>query len=515
MPINSNLFKLAVSPKAIASGNNLPLRPFSIMVAAADGTNGIGKGSKIPWHVPEDLKLLEETTKFTGTGPAAASKINAVIMGRKTYESIPAKFRPMAGRITLILTTNETWQPEEVSQEGKEFIVVRNGGLKAALELLAKPPLVERVFRVWNLGGTDFYKQATEEPCRSVLQSIYLTRINKDIVKDPETPFTAFFPDLKNFGLTFEEEAAPEVLSEGKAVLHRYVPRNDEEYQYVNLIRTIMATGSVKEDRTGVGTIGVFGAQMRFSLRGGRWPLLTTKRVFWKGVCEELLWFLRGDTDSKLLEAKNVNIWKGNGSREFLDSRGLKDNAPGDLGPVYGFQWRHFGSDYTDCNENYDGKGIDQVKRIVETLKTNPNDRRLLLSAWNPCAIDKMALPPCHVLAQFNADVARNELSCQLYQRSCDMGLGVPFNIASYALLTLLICRATGFQPGDFIHTLGDAHVYRNHVEPLKEQLQRVPRHFPYLRIVKDRDFLEDYELGDFEILDYNPYPTIQMEMAV
>merc|ERR1712000_187085 len=424
-------------------------------------------------------------------------------------------FRPMSGRLTMILTTNETWQPEEKSEEGKELMVVRGGGLKAALELLAKPPLADRVQKVWNLGGTDIYKQATQEPCRSVLQSILLTRINKDIVTNPEEPFTAFFPDLKDFNLNFEEECAPQTLSEGKAVLHRYVPRNEEEYQYINLIKNILANGSIKEDRTGVGTIGLFGAQMRFSLRNGRWPLLTTKRVFWKGVCEELIWFLRGDTDSKLLESKNVNIWKGNGSREFLDSRGLKDNREGDLGPVYGFQWRHFGADYDKAETNYDGKGIDQVKRIVETLKTRPNDRRMLLSAWNPCAIDKMALPPCHVMAQFYADTTRNELSCQLYQRSCDMGLGVPFNIASYALLTLLICRATGFQPGDFIHTLGDAHVYKNHVDPLQEQLKRVPRAFPYLRITKDRDFLEDYELSDFEICDYTPYPTIQMEMAV
>jgi thymidylate synthase len=235
--------------------------------------------------------------------------------------------------------------------------------------------------------------------------------------------------------------------------------------------------------------------------------------VFWRGVAEELLWFVQGSTNARLLQEKNVRIWDGNSTREYLDANGFKDREEGDLGPVYGFQWRHFGAKYTDCHANYEGQGIDQLKEVIERIKKNPSDRRIIMTAWNPIDIPQMALPPCHCLVQFY--VANGELSCMLYQRSCDMGLGVPFNIASYALLTYMIAHVTGLKPGDFVHTLGDAHVYLNHVEPLKEQLQRTPRPFPKLNIKRQVETIDDFKFEDFEIVGYNPYPTIKMEMAV
>lgn len=222
-------------------------------------------------------------------------------------------------------------------------------------------------------------------------------------------------------------------------------------------------------DRTQVGTVSIFGAQMRFNLRDNIFPLLTTKRVFWRAVAEELLWFIRGSTDARALQAKDVHIWDGNSTREFLDKSGFSDREEGDLGPVYGFQWRHYGAEYTTCRADYAGKGVDQLNEVIERIKTNPTDRRIIMSAWNVLDIPKMALPPCHCFVQFF--VADGELSCQLYQRSADMGLGVPFNIASYALLTYLIAHVTGLKPGDFVHTLGDAHVYLTHIEPLKKQV--------------------------------------------
>lgn len=234
---------------------------------------------------------------------------------------------------------------------------------------------------------------------------------------------------------------------------------------------------------------------MRFNLRN-QFPLLTTKRVFWRGVAEELLWFIRGSTDAKQLQEKNVRIWDGNSTREFLDASGFSDRQVGDLGPVYGFQWRHFGAEYGTCNDDYTGKGIDQLKEIIERIKVNPNDRRIIMTAWNPMQIPQMALPPCHCLAQFY--VANGELSCLLYQRSADMGLGVPFNIASYALLTYMIAHVTNLKPGDFIHTLGDTHVYLNHVEPLKEQLERKPRPFPQLKIKREITDIDDFRFEDF-----------------
>ena len=216
---------------------------------------------------------------------------------------------------------------------------------------------------------------------------------------------------------------------------------------------------------------------MRFDL-GESFPILTTKDVFWRGVAEELIWFVRGETNAKLLSDKKIKIWDGNASREFLDKQGLTEREEWDLGPVYGFQWRHFGADYTTMHADYTNQGFDQLAEVIKQLKTNPTSRRILMSAWNASDLTKMALPPCHILAQFYV-TADNKLSCQMYQRSCDMGLGVPFNIASYSLLTCMLAQVCGLKRGEFIHCLGDAHVYKNHVEPLMEQLKRHPMPFP------------------------------------
>lgn len=285
------------------------------------------------------------------------------------------------------------------------------------------------------------------------------------------------------------------------------------EYQYLDLIRRVMTTGNKKGDRTGTGTFSLFGAQMRFSLRDGVFPLLTTKRVFWRGVAEELLWFIRGSTNAKELQEKGVHIWDGNSSKEFLEKSGFPDREEGDLGPVYGFQWRHFGADYSDMHADYTGKGVDQLKEVIDTINENANDRRIIMCAWNVTDVPKMALPPCHCLCQFY--VANGELSCQLYQRSADIGLGVPFNIASYSLLTCMIAHITKLKPGDFVHTLGDAHVYSNHCDALNEQLTREPRPFPKLRIKREVKSIEDFKFEDFEIVDYNPHGKIKMDMAV
>eukprot|EP00795_Rhopilema_esculentum_P011307 gene11307-21497_t len=246
---------------------------------------------------------------------------------------------------------------------------------------------------------------------------------------------------------------------------------NHDEHQYLNLIKHVLSHGKKKNDRTGnvfgTGTISVFGTQMRFSLREN-FPLLTTKRVFWRGVAEELLWFIKGSTNAKELSEKGVHIWDANGSKEFLEGRGLGHREEGDLGPVYGFQWRHFGAEYSDMHANYKNKGIDQLAEVIKLIKNNPDDRRIIMSAWNPVDLPKMALPPCHSFVQFY--VCDGELSCQMYQRSGDIGLGVPFNIASYSLLTCMIAHVCNLKPGDFVHTIGDAHVYANHVDALKIQ---------------------------------------------
>ncbi|CAH2353401.1 thymidylate synthase [[Candida] railenensis] len=299
---------------------------------------------------------------------------------------------------------------------------------------------------------------------------------------------------------------------------------NIAEQAYLDLCEKIINQGENRPDRTGTGTRSLFAPpQLRFDLSDDTIPLLTTKRVFSKAIIHELLWFVAGSTDAKLLTEKGVKIWEGNGSREYLDSLGLTHRREGDLGPVYGFQWRHFGAEYKDCDADYSGQGFDQLQDIINKLKTNPYDRRIIMSAWNPPDFKKMALPPCHVFCQFYVNFpeggARPKLSCLLYQRSCDMGLGVPFNIASYALLTKMIAHIVDMDCGEFIHTLGDAHVYLDHIDALKEQLTRTPRDFPKLLIKEERKSkiksIDDFKFEDFEIVDYNPHAQIKMKMSV
>ncbi len=262
--------------------------------------------------------------------------------------------------------------------------------------------------------------------------------------------------------------------------------------QYLDLLDNILETGVKKEDRTGTGTISLFGHQMRFDLQQG-FPLLTTKKLHLKSIIYELLWFLQGDTNIKYLNDHGVSIWN-----EWAD----KD---GNLGPVYGHQWRSWPA--------YDGSQIDQITQVVSSVINNPNSRRHLVCAWNVGDIDRMALPPCHILFQFY--VANGKLSCQLYQRSADVFLGVPFNIASYALLTMMMAQVTGLKPGDFVHTFGDVHIYSNHIEQVKLQLSREPRALPTMVINPEVKSIFDFKYEDFKLEGYDPHPHIKGKVAV
>ncbi len=268
-------------------------------------------------------------------------------------------------------------------------------------------------------------------------------------------------------------------------------PADHPEQQYLNLLRDILDNGVRRDDRTGTGTLGVFGRQMRFDLSKG-FPLLTTKKLHTRSIFIELLWFLRGETNIAWLKDNGVSIWD-----EWAD-------ADGDLGPVYGKQWRSWAAP--------NGQSIDQIAKLVHGLKTNPNSRRHIVSAWNPADVDDMALPPCHCLFQFF--VADGKLSCQLYQRSADVFLGVPFNIASYALLTHMLAKVVGLEPGDFVHTFGDAHLYLNHLEQAELQLTRAPLPLPTLNVA-DKDDLFGFELSDFVLNDYQSWPHIKAAVAV
>ena len=442
------------------------------IIVACDLNNGIGKNGILPWNYPIDLKYFKTITLS-----------NTVLMGRKTWDSLPVKFRPLPNRLNIVMTRNKNLEFP------KEVIVIND---------FQSIPWDKIKGKLFIIGGASIYNLALKDCTR-----IYFTKIYKNYNCDK------FFP---NFLDKFELEKTINSTTDLDFLIFKRKSIHFEEYQYLDLVRRVLLYGKVKSDRTGIGTLSIFGEKIEFSLENNTMPLLTTKRVFWRGIVEELLWFINGDTNSNTLKQKKVHIWDANGSTEFLKNRGLNYNQ-GDLGPVYGFQWRHFGADYKTCNDNYTNQGVDQLAKIINLIKTEPDSRRIILSAWNPVDLDKMVLPPCHILVQFN--VVGKKLNCQMYQRSADVGLGVPFNIASYALLTHIIAHCTGLKVGKFIHVMGDTHIYKNHIIGLREQIQRNPQQFPKLFITTDNKDIDKFTFQDFKLENYTPHPKINLLMAI
>ena len=287
-----------------------------------------------------------------------------------------------------------------------------------------------------------------------------------------------------------------------------------EEHQYLNLIDNILKNGTWEEGRNGK-TKSIFGSMMRFSLKDGKIPILTTKKTAWKTCLKELLWFIRGETDNKLLQTQNVHIWDGNTTREFLDSRGLHHYREGLIGPGYGFQWRHFNAEYDKETGGPVEKGVDQLQQIIDALKdpAQRTSRRLVMSAWNPCQLNEMALPPCHILCQFNVHDG-NKLSCCMTQRSSDFFLGIPFNVASYSLLTHLIAKHCGLEAYEFVHFMGNCHIYENAIDACKLQITREPFPFPTVSIKEVRDNINDYTVDDFVLENYQSHEAIKVAMV-
>ena len=283
------------------------------------------------------------------------------------------------------------------------------------------------------------------------------------------------------------------------------------EEQYTELIKDIIEHGEMVDGRNGKAKT-LIGSAMHFPLSNNTIPLLTTKKVAWKTCLKELIWFINGSTDNKILKSQNVKIWNGNSTKEFLELNNLPYEED-DLGPVYGHQWRHFNAKYSNSIEEYTGKGVDQLQNVIDILKDEDKrtSRRIILTAWNPEQINEMALPPCHILAQFN--VVNNKLSCSMYQRSCDVGLGVPFNIASYSFLTHILAKHCDLEAGDFYYHLGNTHIYDDHIEQLKLQVKNKPFEFPKINIKNKRDNINDYTIDDVEITNYNCHQQIKMEM--
>jgi len=465
----------------------MALSTFSIFVSI-DAGNGIAKDGEIPWESRSDGKFFRDTTYGRGR--------NAVIMGRNTYESIPEEARPLEGRHNIVIS--RTWK-----QESNPGITICENLLEALAVIGGTAKNYDDVFII---GGEQLYREAIFD-YGYLCNRIYVTRFKTDYGCDQ------FFP--------WEAVCKMKTLQDPQKTRDytRYIFKPKEkhpEYFYLKSLQQIIDEGETKIDRTNTGTLSCFGLKMEFDI-SNRIPILTTKKVNYDSIIKELLFFVSGKTDTKILEAQNVKIWEGNTSREFLDSQKLREYEVGDMGPMYGHQFRHWGAEYKGADQDYTNQGIDQLAKIIENIKTNPHSRRHILSAWNVSDLDKMCLNPCHCLVQFNVSGDRRFLDCQLYQRSGDMFLGIPFNITSYCLLTYMIAHVTGLKPRKFIHIIGDAHIYSNHLDQTRRQITRTPRPFPKLSFRGGARIhnIEDFTFSSFVIEGYNSCPAIIGKMAV
>ena len=486
---------------------------FSIVVSL-NNHNLIGENDKLLIHSKKDLKNFQQIT----TGKSETK--NIVIMGYKTWLSIPEGKRPLKDRMNIVLTKSHIVSESENVKSFKSLEKAFSWSSKGDGEIFV-------------IGGTQIFNECCKSEYIDNLSKLYVTRFDDNY--HPRNTTHSFPSQLFNDMKLVKQSAINHEICERphletpKSFLDEYLKEqtsksisftfdiyqnkneiNEEEYQYLNLLKKVLEEGLETESRNSK-VFSLFGEKMVYDLSKG-FPLLTTKRVGYKTVLRELLWFIRGSTSNKELTDKKVHIWTPNSSREFLDSRGL-DYEEGDLGPVYGFQWRHFGAEYEDKDTDYRGKGIDQLQNVIDLIKNEPNSRRIILNSWNASDLDKMALPPCHVMCQFNVDTKNNKLDCQLYQRSGDMFLGVPFNIASYAFLTHIIGKITGYQVGRLIHILGDTHIYESHLDAVKEQIERVPYQFPELSISNELTDINTIKEEYFTFQNYKYHDKISAPM--
>jgi len=459
------------------------LSRFSVIVAMTK-RYGIGKNGSIPWKNKQDMAYFREITIGDGN--------NAVIMGRKTYESLPQSMRPLPNRRNIVVSSSIIPGVDTTSS------------LVKALHICATNE------KTYIIGGQRLYEEAIQK-WPHLCDKVIISHIPEN-VSDPYDCDTFFPYD--------EAKALPSsisIVNNNDLVVETInVQYSHPEEQYLNLVKRILLEGENRNDRTKVGTKSLFGCNMEFDLRQG-FPLLTTKRTWFEGIVKELLFFISGKTDTKILEQQGVNIWKGNTSAEYLEEYKFPWRE-GDMGPGYSHQWRHAGAKYIGCDADYTGQGVDQLNDLINGLKKDPFGRRHIISAWDVANIHWMALPPCHCFLQFY--VGFNELNepkyldCMMYQRSADMFLGVPFNIASYALFIHMIGHVTGLTPRRYIHNFGDAHIYSNHIDQVQEQVTRTPLHFPQLSFKQNRTNIDDFTFDDIVLENYISWPTIKGKMA-
>ncbi len=465
------------------------------IIAAVDDNFGLGFNSyiegqyisgSVPWYNSTDLKSFRNHTLNS-----------TIIMGRHTWASLPKKL----DRRRHVIVTSQSLESIQAMHDNSQDVITAPT-LAAALMLSVND---ERVFVI---GGAQLYLEALTT-CRHMCDKVYINHIRGTY------QCNVFFPIDKLLELPHIKSVIGET-TEINSLYYTLVPQHGE-FQYLNLMEQIMKHGDTRMDRTKTGIRSVFGTRMEFDMRQG-FPLLTTKQTWFTGIKKELLFFLSGKTDTKILEAQGVNIWKGNTSKEFLTKSGLPWRE-GDMGPGYSHQWRHAGAPYYGCDVDYSGCGVDQIAELVDGIKNDPYGRRHIIDAWSVPDIKDMALPPCHCFVQFYVGNDENGnptyLDCLLHQRSADMFLGVPFNIASYSMLLHLVAHVTGLTARKFIHSLGDAHIYSTHFEAVNQQLQRGPFEFPTLKISDTVTDITSCSESDIKLLNYKSWGKITAVMAV
>lgn len=486
----------------------------------------IGKNGDLLFKLKDDIQFFKNITKDDLSKDSKLSK-NIVLMGRKTWFSIPQKFRPLEGRINFVLTNDTnliTSVPKNLDLSKSDFYFIT---MDTFWEIYDK-----YTPNVFVIGGSNIYNTFLREEC---VDKIYLTHVQTDDLNnikftkenEPDTFMQNFDSKFKLIEYSEKYKGIYNDTNLNYRIL-KYKKSNtvSEEHKYLDLAKYILENGKERNDRTGTGTISIFGAQLRFDISNRNLPLLTTKQVPLKAIIEELLFFCRGDTDAKILDKKEVKIWNSNTTREFLDNRGLSHYKEGCMGPMYGFSFRHFGakynqsfSDTSKCDTSLIG-GFDQLNHVEHLLKTDPFSRRIYISNLNPAESQNMCLDMCHTYIQFYVEEINGEkfLSGYFTMRSSDFFLAsVSFNLISYNLLINILALRCGMKPKEIVYNAVDCHIYKNHIEQVKEQLSRTPRPSPHIELnesLKYKDWSE-MEFSDFELIGYMPYNSIKAPMAI
>ena len=494
---------------------------MKLIVAYQAKDRGIGYENTIPWYLSPDLTYFKKKT--VGSSINGSGNKNIVVMGRNTWDSIPEKVKPLSNRTNFIISRNtDPAFKEEIERYPDTHLI---NDLDRCLEGLKSISDKE----VWIIGGSSIYERVLESP--GLIDEIYTTELFTK--KGEEYRCSSYFPkiDNTNYSISSVSQIGKSLCkTTGKLIYFRYIIYKHNrlfntqsekwisyESQYLDTLREIIDEGQETIDRTGVGTLSVFGKQFKYDLSKG-FPALTTKRIFLRGVFEELMMYLRGETDNGILNNKNIHIWDGNTSREFLDNRGLKTYPEGDMGETYGYNFRNYGGEYDNCKIGISKKdGFDQLNYAIDLIRTNPHSRRIIINLWNPKTLHKAALPSCLCQYQFYVNSNTKTLSLQIYIRSSDFFLANNWNTCTGAFLVSMICNLEDIDlsPGILTVVTGDTHIYKTHIEGVKENLIRRPKPIPILEISSKKTKIEEFTWEDMDVIGYYPMKNIKAEMAV